>query len=71
MVICGGRNIVVDDLICSDSILRQFSDKKLLVSQLCISVMKLLSTCMSLSGSNNLQCNCMSSAYERESTKYI
>ena len=38
MVICGGRNIVVDVLICNDSVLRQFSDKELLVSLLCISV---------------------------------
>ena len=43
MVICGGKNIVVDVLICSDSV-KQFSDKELLVSQLCISVMQLLST---------------------------
>ena len=48
MVICGGRNIIVDVLICSDSILRQFSDNELLVSQLCISVMQLLSKFMSL-----------------------
>ena len=64
MLICGGRNIVLDVLICSDSVLRQFSDNELLVSQLCISVIKLLSTFMSLLGSINLQCNCMSSAYE-------
>ena len=71
MVICGGRNIVVDVLICGNLILRQFSDKKLLVSQLCISVINLLSTCMSLLRSINLQYNCMSSAYECESTKYL
>ena len=35
MVICGGRNIVVDVLICNDSFLIQFSDKEMLVSQLC------------------------------------
>ena len=64
MLMCGGRNIVVDVLICSDSVLRQFSDNELLVSQLCMSVMQLLSTFMSLLGSINLQCNCMSSAYE-------
>ena len=64
MVICGGRNIVVDLLIYSDSVLRQFSDKELLVSQLCMSVMQLLSKCMSLLRSINLQFNCMSSAYE-------
>ena len=63
MVICGGRNILVDVLICSDSVSRHVSDKELLVSQLCISVMQ-LSKCMSLLGSINLQCNCMSSAYE-------
>ena len=54
MVICGRRNIVVDVLICSDSVLRQFRDKELLVSQLCISVMQLLSKFMSLLGSINL-----------------
>ena len=64
MVICGGMNIVVDILIFSDSVLRLFSDKELLVSQLCISVIQLLSKCMSLLGSINLQCKCMSSAYE-------
>ena len=63
MVICGGRNIVVDVLICNDSVLRQFSDKEFLVSQLCISVIQLLSKCIALSGSINLQCN-MSSVYE-------
>ena len=63
MVICGGRNIVVDVLICSDSILRQFSDNKLLVRQLCISVMNLLSKYIALLGYINLQCN-MSSVYE-------
>ena len=57
MVICGGRNIVEDVLVCSDSVLRQFSDTELLVSQLCMSVMQLLSTFMSLLGSINLQCN--------------
>ena len=46
MVICGGRNIVVDVLICSDSVLRQFSDKELLVSQMSMSVMQLLSKCI-------------------------
>ena len=64
MVICGGRNIVVDVLICNDSVLRQFSDKELLVSQLCISVIQLLSKCISLLGSINLQCNYMSYVYE-------
>ena len=64
MVICGGRNIVVDVLICSDSVLRQFSDKELLVRQLCISVMQLLIICMSLLWYINLQCNYMSSTYE-------
>ena len=58
MVICGGRNIVVDVLICNDSVrdcyLRQFSDKELLVSQLCISVIQLLSKCIALLGSINL-----------------
>ena len=44
MVICGGSNIVVDVEICSDSVLRQFSDNELLVSQVGISVMQLLST---------------------------
>ena len=63
MVICGGRNIVVDVLICDDSVLRQFSDKELLVSLLCISVIQLLSKCIALLGSINLQCN-MSSVYE-------
>ena len=63
MVICGGRNIVVDVLICNDSVLRQFSDKELLVIQLCISVIQLLSKCIALLGSINLQCN-MSSVYE-------
>ena len=63
MVICGGRNIVVDVLICNDSVLRQFSDKELLVSQLCISEIQLLSKCIALLGSINLQCN-MSSVYE-------
>ena len=63
MVICGGRNIVVDVLICNDSVLRQFSDKELLVSLLCISVIQLLSKCIELLGSINLQCN-MSSVYE-------
>ena len=63
MVICSGRNIVVDVLICNDSVLRQFSDKELLVSQLCISVIQLLSKCIALLGSINLQCN-MSSVYE-------
>ena len=63
MVICGGRNIVVDVLICNDSVLRQFSDKELLVSLLCISVIQLLSKCIALLGSINLQCN-MSSVYE-------
>ena len=57
MVICGGRNIVVDVLICNDSVLRQFSDKEFLVSQLCISVIQLLSKCIALLGSINLQCN--------------
>ena len=38
MVICGGRNIVVINvLIFNDSVLRQFSDKELLVSLLYIS----------------------------------
>ena len=55
MVICGGRNIVLTVLICSDSVLREFSDKELLVSYLCISVMLLLSTFMSLLGSINIQ----------------
>ena len=64
MVICGGRNIIVDVLICNDSVLRQFSDKELLVSLLCISVIQLLSKCIALLGSINLQCNCMSSVYE-------
>ena len=63
MVICDGRNIVVDVLICNDSVLRQFSDKELLVSLLCISVIQLLSKCIALLGSINLQCN-MSSVYE-------
>ena len=63
MVICDGRNIVVDVLICNDSVLRQFSDKDLLVSLLCISVIQLLSKCIALLGSINLQCN-MSSVYE-------
>ena len=63
MVICGGRNIVVDVLICNDSVLRQFSDKELLVSLLCISVIQLLSKCIVLLGFINLQCN-MSSVYE-------
>ena len=63
MVICGERNIVVDVLICNDSVLRQFSDKELLVSLLCISVIQLLSKCIALLGSINLQCN-MSSVYE-------
>ena len=48
MVICGGRNIVVDVLICNDLVLRQFSDKELLVSLLCISVIQLLSKCIAL-----------------------
>ena len=64
MVICGGRNIVVDVLIFNDSVLRQFSDKELLVNQLCISVIQLLSKCIALLGSINIQCNCISSAYE-------
>ena len=63
MVICDGSNIVVDVLICNDSVLRQFSDKELLVSLLCISVIQLLSKCIALLGSINLQCN-MSSIYE-------
>ena len=63
MVICGERNIVVDFLICNDSVLRHFSDKELLVSLLCISVIQLLSKCITLLGSINLQCN-MSSVYE-------
>ena len=63
MVICGGRNIVVDVLIFNESVLRQFSDKELLVSLLCISVIQLLSKCIALLGSINLQCN-MSSVYE-------
>ena len=63
MVICGGRNIV-DVLICNDSVLRQFSDTEFLVSQLCISVMQLLSKCIALLGSINLQCYYMSSVYE-------
>ena len=63
MLICGGRNIVVDFLICNDSVLRQFSDKELLVSQLCISAIQLLSKCITLLGPINLQCN-MSSVYE-------
>ena len=63
MVICGGSNIVVVVLICNDSVLRQFSDKEFLVSQLCISVIQLLSKCIVLLGSINLQCN-MSSVYE-------
>ena len=42
MVICSGRNIVVDVLIYSDLFLRQFSDNELLI-QLCISVIQLLS----------------------------
>ena len=63
MVICDGRNIVVDVLICNDSVLRQFSDKELLVSLLCISVIQLLSKCIALLGSINLQCN-MASVYE-------
>ena len=63
MVICGGRNIVVDVLICNDSVLRQFSDTELLVSLLYISVIQLLSKCIVLLGSINLQCN-MSSVYE-------
>ena len=36
MVICIGRNIVVDVLMYIDSDLRQFSDYELLVSQVCI-----------------------------------
>ena len=66
MVICGERNIVVDVLIfnfINDSVLRQFSDTELLVSLLCISVIQLLSKCIALLGSINLQCN-MSSVYE-------
>ena len=66
MLICGERNIVVDVLIfnfITDSVLRQFNDTELLVSLLCISVIQLLSKCMSLLGSINLQCN-MSSVYE-------
>ena len=64
MIICGERNIVVDVLICSDSVLRQFSDKELLVSQLCIYLMqflkllKLLSNVMSSLGSINV-CVCV------------
>ena len=53
MVICTGRNIVVDVLICNDSVLRQFSDKELLVIQLCISVIQLLSKFIALLGSIN------------------
>ena len=34
-----GSNIVVNVLICSDSVLRQFSVKEILVSHLCMSVM--------------------------------
>ena len=64
MVICGGRNLVVDFVMCGDSVLRQFSDTALLLSQVCISVMQFLSTFMSLLGSVNLSCTCMSSAYE-------
>ena len=41
MVISGGRNILVYVLICSDSVLRQFSDKELLVRKLYMSVMQL------------------------------
>ena len=63
MVICGERNIVVDVLICNDSVIRQFSDNELLTSLLCISVIQLLSKCIALLGSINLQCN-MSSVYE-------
>ena len=66
MVICGERNIEVDVLILNfinDSVLRQFSDTELLVSLLCISVIQLLSKCIALLGSINLQCN-MSSVYE-------
>ena len=63
MVICGRRNIVLYVLICNDSVLRQFSDKEMLVSLLCISVIQLLSKCIALLGSINLQCN-MSSVYE-------
>ena len=63
MVICGGSTIVVDVLICNDSVLRQFSDKELLVNLLCIPVIQLLSKCIALLGSINLQCN-MSSVYE-------
>ena len=57
MVIFGGRDIIVDVLMCSDSVLRQFSDNELLVIQLRISVMQLLSNyfkVMSLLGSTNL-----------------
>ena len=54
MVICGGRNIVVNVLICNDSVLKQFSDKELLVSLLCISVIQWLSKCSALLGSINL-----------------
>ena len=64
MVICGGRNIVVYVLICNDSVLRQFSDTEFLVSQLCISVIQLLSKCIALLWSINLQCDYMSSVYE-------
>ena len=63
MVIFGGRNIVVDVLICNDSVLRQFSDKEFLVNKLCISVIQLLSKCIALLGYINLQFN-MSSVYE-------
>ena len=64
MVNCGGRNIDIDVLMRSDSVVRHFGDKELLVKQVCTSLIKLLSTFMSLLGSVNLQCNCMSSAYE-------
>ena len=50
MVIYGGRNIVIYVLICSYSVLRQFSGNELFMSQLCISVMQLLSKYMSLLG---------------------
>ena len=33
MIICGGRNIVVDALMYSDSVLIQFSNNELLISQ--------------------------------------
>ena len=55
MVICGERNIVLYVLICNDSVLRQFSDKELLVNQLSISVIQLLSKCIALLGSINPQ----------------